>query len=60
MVYVGPTTGERFHLRMLLMVVRGPKSFDDLKTVDGHVCETFHEACLKHGLLEDDGEWEIC
>ena len=31
-----------------------------MKTVDGHVCETFHEACLKHGLLEDDGEWEIC
>ena len=60
MVYVGPTAGERFHLRMLLMVVRGPKSFDDLKTVDSHVCETFHEACLKHGLLEDDGEWEIC
>ena len=60
MVYVGPTAGERFHLRMLLMVVRGPTSFDDLKTVDGEVCETFHEACLKRGLLEDDGEWDIC
>ena len=60
MVYVGPTAGERFHLRMLLMVVKGPKSFDDLKKVDGDLCETFHEACLKHGLLEDDGEWEIC
>jgi hypothetical protein len=60
MTYVGPTAGERFHLRMLLMVVRGPRSFDDLKTVDGVICNTFHEACLKRGLLEDDGEWEIC
>ena len=60
MVYVAPTAGERFHLRMLLIVVRGPKSFNDLKTVDGEICETFHEACLKRGLLEDDGEWEIC
>ena len=56
MVYVGPTAREKFHLRMLLMVVKGPRSFDDLKTVDGHICDTFHEACLKRGLLEDDGE----
>ena len=60
MVYVGPTAGEKFHLRMLLMVVKGSRSFDDLKTVDDEVCDTFHEACLKRGLLEDDGEWEMC
>lgn len=60
MMYVGPTAGERFYLRTLLMVVRGPKSFDDLKTVDNVVCETFQSACLRRGLLEDDGEWEIC
>ena len=60
MFYVGPTAGERFYLRTLLMVVRGPKSFDDLKTADGHICDTFHEACLRRGLLEDDGEWEMC
>ena len=35
MFYVGPTAGERFYLRTFLMVVRGPKSFTDLKTVDG-------------------------
>ena len=60
MIYVGPTAGERFYLRTLLMIVRGPRSFEQLKTVDGEVCETFHEACLRRGLLEDDGEWEIC
>ena len=60
MTYVGPTAGERFHLRMLLMIVKGATSFDALKTVDGEICETFHDTCLKRGLLEDDGEWEIC
>jgi hypothetical protein len=42
------------------MVIRGPTSFGHLKTVDGEICETFHEACLRRGLLEDDGEWELC
>ena len=37
-----------------------PRSFEDLKTVDSHTYETFHEACLRRGLLEDDGEWEMC
>lgn len=60
MTYVGPTAGENFHLRMLLMVIRGPKSSDDLKTVDSEICETFHDACLRRGLLEDDDEWELC
>ena len=60
MTYFGPTAGERFHLRMLLMVIKGPRSFDELKTIDGVICNTFHEACLKRGLLEHDGEWEIC
>ena len=60
MIYVPPTAGEKFHLRMLLMIVKGPQSFDDLKTVDDEVCQTFHEACLKRGLLEDNGEWHIC
>ena len=60
MIYVAPTAGKKFYLRMLLMVVRGPQSFEALKTVDDVICETFHDACLRHGLLEDDGEWEIC
>ena len=60
MVYVNPTAGERFYLRTLLMVLRGPQSFEDLKTFNGEICETFHDACLKRGLLEDDGEWRIC
>ena len=60
MAYVTPTAGEKFYLRTLLMVVRGPKSFDDHKTVNGIHCEMFQSACLHRGLLEDDGELCMC
>lgn len=43
---------------MLLHEVRGPKSFADLKTVNGRVCQTFREACHLRGLLEDDSHWD--
>jgi hypothetical protein len=44
---------------MLLHVVKGPTSFADLKTVDGHVCQTFREACQRMGMLENDQHWDI-
>jgi len=28
--------------------------------VDGHLYNTFKEACLAKGLLENDGEWASC
>lgn len=55
---VHPNNFECYFLRLLLHKVRGPKSFQDLKTVDGHVCDTFRQACQLHGLLEDDQHWE--
>ncbi|CAI9719352.1 ATP-dependent DNA helicase [Octopus vulgaris] len=39
---------------MLLHVVTGPKSFADLRTVDGIICVTYRKACLRRGLLNDD------
>ncbi|GBM01517.1 hypothetical protein AVEN_209323-1 [Araneus ventricosus] len=36
----------------------GPTSFTDLKTVEGQVCETYRETCLKLDLLEDDQHWD--
>jgi hypothetical protein len=60
MFFVPPNAGERFYLRTLLTVVKGPKSFDDLRTYNGVVHPTFLEACLARGLLEDDGEWRQC
>lgn len=58
--FVPPTSGERFYLRTLLTVVRGPKSFTDLRTFQDVVYPTFQDACRARGLLEDDGEWSLC
>jgi hypothetical protein len=58
--FVSPTAGERFYLRSLLSVVRGPRSFSDLLTYQGERYATFREVCLARGLLEDDGEWSQC
>ncbi|KAL6662326.1 hypothetical protein ACP70R_000185 [Stipagrostis hirtigluma subsp. patula] len=57
--YVHPSAGERFYLRMLLMVVKGATSYADLRTYQGRVYETFKEACAARGLLGDDNEWLI-
>jgi hypothetical protein len=46
MYFVPPTAGKRFYLRTLLTVVKGPKSFADLRTYSGVVHPTFLEACL--------------
>jgi hypothetical protein len=56
---VHPTSNaECYFLRMLLHSVYGPTSFQDLRTVDGCLCETYREACEKRGLLENDQHWE--
>ncbi|XP_065682370.1 uncharacterized protein LOC100211009 [Hydra vulgaris] len=48
---------ELFFLRLLLLYVKGAKSFDDLRTVYGTAVSTFREACYHLGLLQDDIEW---
>ncbi|XP_071928923.1 uncharacterized protein [Coffea arabica] len=55
-----PTEGERYYLRMLLMHVRKPTSFQDLKVVNGYVCQTFKEAANLLGLLHSDNAAELC
>ena len=60
MYFVGPSGGERFFLRTLLTVVKGARSYEDLRSVDGNVYETFKDACVAHGLYESDDEWHQC
>ncbi|XP_028775968.1 uncharacterized protein LOC114732794 [Neltuma alba] len=55
--YVPPGTGEAFYLRMLLATVKGPRSFEELRTVDDVLHPTFRDACYALGLLEDDKEY---
>ncbi|GKB36720.1 DNA helicase PIF1, ATP-dependent [Tanacetum coccineum] len=56
-VYSTPSAGERYFLRMLLNIARGPQKFEHLLIVNGRICSTFKEACFAYGLLNDDKEW---
>lgn len=49
-----PFMGERYYFRLLLTVVRGATSFENLHLVDSIVFPTFKEACIVLGLLEDN------
>ncbi|CAF3572606.1 unnamed protein product [Rotaria sp. Silwood1] len=60
MYSISPSDVERYHLRLLLLHTPGACSFDDLKTVDDQVCQTFMEVAKRRGLLRDDTEYERC
>ncbi|CAF0897947.1 unnamed protein product [Rotaria sordida] len=60
MYSASPCDVDRYHLRLLLLYTPGACSFDDLKTVDSQVCQTFMEAAKRRGLLCDDTEYERC
>lgn len=38
--------------------MQGPTSFGNFRTVNGYVCQTYHEACNRLGLLQDDQHWD--
>ncbi|XP_071693070.1 uncharacterized protein [Rutidosis leptorrhynchoides] len=42
---------------MLLNVVKGPRSFEELRTLDGTVHNTFKDTFFAYGLINDDKEW---
>jgi hypothetical protein len=60
MYFVHVASGERFYLRLLLTMVAGVTSFENLRTIDGVVYPTFQAACDAMGLLQDDQEWDAC
>jgi hypothetical protein len=55
--FVHPSAGERYYLRMLLMVAKGAQNFESLRTYNNVLYPSFKETCRAHGLLEDDQEW---
>jgi hypothetical protein len=56
MYHVNPISGEQFDLQLFLTVVISPKSYADLRTINGTVYDTFNGAFVALGLLEDDRE----
>ncbi|KAK2995876.1 hypothetical protein RJ640_029601 [Escallonia rubra] len=59
-VCVNPTEGEHYYLCLLLLHVRGPTSFNGLKTVDGVFYSSFRAVAQAYGLLEGDNAIEEC
>jgi ATP-dependent DNA helicase PIF1 len=57
LIWVPPSTGELFYLRMMLTVAQGPTCFEDIKTVKGRLYDTFRDACFASGFLGDDKEY---
>ncbi|KAF5793897.1 putative DNA helicase [Helianthus annuus] len=55
--HVNPSMGEKYYLRLLLNVVRGPRSFKEIRTVDGVEYPNYMLACKALSLLGDDVEW---
>ena len=55
-----PSDSQRFTLCLFLLHRRGVTSFDDLKTVDGLLCDTFRYGTRAMGLIEDDAEDQRC
>jgi hypothetical protein len=51
---------ELFSLRLLLLTVPGATCYEDLRTFEGTLHETFQAATNAHGLLESDSEWLRC
>ena len=57
MYSVSPSQGERFYLRLLLCNVRGPRSYNHIKTYQEITHGSFKDCAIARGLLENDTEW---
>jgi hypothetical protein len=49
--FASSTEDERFKLQLLLTIVVGPHSFEDLQTIDGVMFGTFKDVCNAMDLL---------
>ena len=56
---IHPSNSECYHLRLLLHNLRGPTSFEEMKIVDGEICQTFKEACRRRGLIDGDDHFNM-
>ncbi|XP_070004230.1 uncharacterized protein [Nicotiana sylvestris] len=55
--FVTPGSGEIYYLRLLLNVIKGPTSYEQLRRINNHDYLIFRDACYALGLLDDDKEY---
>ena len=51
---------ERFYSRLLLHHVKGPTSYEYLRTVNGILCNTFAKAAELLGIVSEHRDWDEC
>ena len=57
---IHPAQVQLYALRLLLNHVRGPTSFEDIRTVDGVLHDSFQDAAVALELVKDDTMWIEC
>ncbi|CAN6985589.1 unnamed protein product, partial [Brassica oleracea var. botrytis] len=55
-VVVHPSAGDRYYLRILINKIKGPRSYDELKTFNDVKYPDFKSVCHARGYLDDDVE----
>ncbi|RIA04643.1 hypothetical protein BRARA_K01104, partial [Brassica rapa] len=56
-VAVHPSAGDRYYLRILINKIKGPRSYDELKTYNDVKYPDFKSVCYARGYLDNDVEW---
>ncbi|CAN6861890.1 unnamed protein product [Brassica oleracea] len=56
-VAVHPSAGDRYYLRILINKIKGPRSYDELKTYNSVKYHDFKSVCYARGYLDNDVEW---
>ncbi|XP_045829948.1 uncharacterized protein LOC123921446 isoform X3 [Trifolium pratense] len=57
LTFVPHSNRELYYMRLLLNIQVGCTCFEDIRTVDGHVYDSYREACDELGLLANDREF---
>ncbi|XP_020978043.1 uncharacterized protein LOC107636230 [Arachis ipaensis] len=56
-IFVPPSSGELYYLRLLLNIVKGLTTYANIRTYNGVIYSSFRDACYTHDLLDDNKEY---